>query len=369
MITRVGFWQKHLGIRVSKLAVAAALAAPLGAASAQQEPIPTLIDGESGDAYDPEGDDKAASYGGPLFLALFGDSISMATMADAKFGNPGPRFYVDFIRSASTAALYDATVGRVRPRPDEDEQHMLMQRHFGNMARIKLSPYLGTQTYSLPVLIKEETGFAPKIYNGAQMAGSYYFSHLYLEKFASFFEKYPFHKKPEIIFANFNGMDFMADRGLGVFTDKVRGFYQGLSALAPHSTIVVSELADPIALLTHPDRVAVERGPRGPLKCSDLYKLVRLDNASGLNPNSTQAEIDAARNHLMRMRGILRLEVEMMNDRLGPYREFEGKAVYMASASSGEVGANHIAADCIHPDVYLQALIGLNLWQVVKPLL
>jgi hypothetical protein len=366
MITRVGFWQKHL-VRVSAMAVA--LAAPLGAASAQEEPIPTLIDGETGEAYDPEDDDKDASYDGPLFLALFGDSISMATMADAKFGNPGPRFYADFIRSASTAALYDATIGRVRPRPDEDEQHMLMQRHFGNMARIGLSPYLGTQSYSLPVLIKDETGFAPKIYNGAQMAGSYYFSHLYLEKFASFFAKHPFHKKPEIIFANFNGMDFMAGRGLGVFTDKVRGFYQGLAALAPHSTIVVSELGDPVPLMTHPDRVAVERGPRGPLKCSDLYKLVRLDNASGLNPSSTQAEIDAARSQLTRMRGVLRLEVEMMNNRIGPYKEFQGRAVYMASASSGEVGASHVAADCIHPDVYLQTVIGINLWQVVKPLL
>jgi len=343
------------------------LSHPSYAASVEEmEPIPLMIEEESGASYD-SGEDGSAA--GPLFLALFGDSVSIATMADAKFGNPGPRFYADFMRSAGTAGLYEAILGKVRPHPSEAEQHMLLQRHFGNMARIPLSPYLGTQSYSLPVLIKDATGFAPKIYNGAQMAGAYYFGQLYLDRFAQFFARNPMHKKPEIIIVNFNGMDFLADRSTETYAASVRNFYERLTALAPLSSIVVTEIADPIPLLTHPDRVAVPRSPQGPLKCSDLYKIVRLDNSSGLSPESPPAQIELARRRLEQMRGILVNESERMNHHEGAYAAFQGRVIYVPATGSPSDAAEHIAADCIHPDAYLQTLIGIGMWQVVRPLL
>lgn len=97
----------------------------------------------------------ASAVGDRIFLAVFGDSVSMATMADAELGHPGPRFYADFLASIAAATAYDATLGKLKNERTEDEQHRLLTAFFGNMARLHLSPLLGNQDYSLPVLIAE----------------------------------------------------------------------------------------------------------------------------------------------------------------------------------------------------------------------
>lgn len=317
----------------------------------------------------PEDTVAADNQSGPLFLALFGDSVSMATMADAKLGNPGPRFYADFLGSIAAATVYGATIGKLNPNPTEEQQHQLLTKLFGNMARIRLSPYLGTQSYSLPVLIKQTTGFEPKVYNGAQMAGSYHFGHLYLEKFEAFFKRNPFHKKPELIIVNFNGMDFMDNRTPESYAESVRGFYQRLTALSPYSKIVVTGLGDPIALLTHPDRVAVPHSPNGPITCTQLYKIVRFANDTGVFPGAPQENIDAARRRIAALRDVLANEIRLMNHDQTVYPNFKGQAVYVAPGEDDGSAAEHIAADCIHPDVTIQEAIGHHMWDVVAPLL
>lgn len=303
---------------------------------------------------------------GPLFLALFGDSVSLATMADAKFGTPGPRFFADFFRSISSALLYDSTIGRLKPTPTEESQHMLLGQLFGNMARPHLSPYLGTQPYSLPVLLKSTTGFTPKVYNGAQMAGSYYFSHLYLDKFAQFFAKNPFHKKPDLIIVNFNAMDFIDSRSVAVYAASVRSFYQRLTRLAPNTSLIITAMADPVPLLTAPDRIAVEHGPKGPIRCSDLYKMVRFGNNTGLYPGAPDSNINAAHQRLAAYRNVLETEVRLMNHDSTLYPHYHGTVTYVASTEDGGDSVNHLAADCIHPDKSIQKAIGLRMWDVVR---
>ena len=303
---------------------------------------------------------------GPLFLALFGDSVSLATMADAKFGTPGPRFFADFFRSISSALLYESTIGRLKPTPTEESQHLLLGKLFGNMARPNLSPYLGTQEYSLATLLKSTTGFVPKVYNGAQMAGSYYFSHLYLEKFAQFFTKNPFHKKPDLIIINFNAMDFIDGRSIEVYAASVRSFYQRLTHLAPNSSLIITAMADPVPLLTAPDRVAVQHGPTGPIKCSDLYKMVRFGNTTGLYPGAPEAIINAAHQRLAAYRNILETEVRLMNFDRTLYAHYHGTVTYVPAVEDSGESINHLAADCIHPDVSIQRAIGLRMWDVVR---
>lgn len=305
----------------------------------------------------------------PLFIALFGDSVSMATMADAKMGNPGPRFYADFLSSIAMAKLYEATVGRFKPTPDELEQHEQLTKFFGNMARIRLSPYLGTQDYSLPVLIKELTGFTPKVYNGAQMAGSYHFGELYLDKFEKFFKRNPFHKKPELIIVNFNGMDFMDNRTPAEYEASLRAFYTRLTKLAPSSTLVITGIGDPIPLLTYPDRVSVPHSPVGQITCSKLYETVRFGNKTGVYPGAPETAIAAARERLFALRQVLVDEIERVNHDQDIYPHFKGEAVYVPAAEDDGTMAEHIAADCIHPDTFLQEATGWRMWDVIKPLL
>jgi hypothetical protein len=305
----------------------------------------------------------------PLFIALFGDSVSMATMADAKFGNPGPRFYANFIGSGALAALYQNVVAPHRPELTPEGQHELINNLFGNMTRKHLSPYLGTQDYSLPILTRDLTGAMPKVYNGAQLAGSYYFGKIYLDKFEKFFQRHPFHKKPDLVLVNFNGMDFIENRGAQVYGEKIRQFYSRLTALAPYSTLVVTGIGDPVDLLTHPDRVAVAQSPIGPIKCSDLYKFLRFGNGLGLYPGAPQATIEKARSLLAVLRGQLKNEVELINHDRDLYPHFKGKAVYVDPENGDGMSSDRIAADCIHPDAEAQRHIGESMWQVIQPLL
>ena len=304
-----------------------------------------------------------------LFLALFGDSVSLATMADAKLGNPGPRFYADFIGSIALSQLYGATLGRLKPNPTEVEQHDLLTKLFGNMARLRLSPYLGTQPYSLPVLIQDETGLQPKVYNGAQMAGSYHFGEHYLEKFEAFFRRNPFHKKPEIIIVNFNGMDFMDNRTAEEYGASVRAFYARLTKIVPYAKLVITDLSDPIPLLTYPDRVSVPHTPNGPITCSKLYEIVRFGNKTGVYPGAPDAQIDAARARLNVLREVLATEVRRLNFDEAAYPSFQGQAILVPAVEDDGSGPEHIAADCIHPDTYIQEGIGWRMWDVVRPLL
>lgn len=311
----------------------------------------------------------AESANEPLFLALFGDSVSLATMADAKLGSPGPRFYADFIGSIALTRLYGATIGRVKPNPTEVEQHDLLTQLFGNMARLRLSPYLGTQPYALPVLIQEATGFQPKVYNGAQMAGAYHFGEHYLDKFERFFQRNPFHKKPEIIIVNFNGMDFMENRTPEEYGASVRAFYARLTKLAPYAKLVITDLSDPIPLLTYPDRVAVPQSPIGPITCSKLYEIVRFGNKTGVYPGAPEAQIEAARVRLNQLRDVLASEVGLLNDDRSVYPSFKGEAILVPAVEDDGTGAEHIAADCIHPDTVVQEAIGWRMWDVIRPLL
>ena len=48
---------------------------------------------------------QASSYQ-PLFLAVFGDSVTKATMADEALGNPSARFYSDMLRGKINDGLY-----------------------------------------------------------------------------------------------------------------------------------------------------------------------------------------------------------------------------------------------------------------------
>ena len=305
----------------------------------------------------------------PLFIALFGDSVSLATMADAPLGSPGPRYYADFLGSIFRGSVYDFIAQKLNRQPTEEEQHMLLHKFFGNMARKRLSPYLGTEDYSLPVLIHKKTGLTPKVYNGAQMAGSYYFSQLYLDRFHEFYRRNPFHKRPDLVIVNFNGMDFMDARSPEVYQTRVKAFYQRLTQVAPLAKIVVTGLKDPIPLLTHPDRVAVPHSPVGPIKCSTLYKVVRFANNTGLYPGAPQDVLDAARARVEVYRKILENELHAVHNDREQYPDFHGEVHYVDPRQDDGMTADMIAADCIHPNQAAQKLIGEHMWNVIEPLL
>jgi hypothetical protein len=193
---------------------------------------------------------------------------------------------------------------------------------------------------------------------------------IYLDKFEKFFDRHPFHKKPELIIVNFNGMDFIENRGPEVYAAKIRAFYTRLTALAPDSKIVVTGIADPVELLTYPDRVTIPQSPVGPIKCSDLYKFLRFGNGLGLYHGAPQSQIDAARVILAKLRGLLQQEVTLMNTDRSIYPDFKGLAVYV-NPEDGDRGPSPemIAADCIHPNKEAQSLIGHKMWKVIEPLL
>jgi hypothetical protein len=301
-----------------------------------------------------------------MSIAVFGDSVTMATMADAKFGSPGPRYYWDFFRSVSGGLIYDATLGRLKPTPSDEEKHLRLGKQFGNMARIGLSPYLGSKPYSIPVLIKNRTGNSPAIYNGAQMAGSYHFSHLYLDKFEAFLKS---GKAPDLVFVNFNGMDYMDNRGPTAYQAVVRAFYQRLAALAPNAKIIVTEIGNPIPLLTAEDRVAIANGPTGPIMCSDIYRTVKFGNDTGLYHGAPDTVIQQAEERLGAYRRVLADELTALNQDRDLYPQFTGKAYLLKASEDAQTFVDHLSADCIHPDTYVQKLIGLRLWELVQTVL
>lgn len=206
------------------------------------------------------------------------------------------------------------------------------------------------------------------MYNGARMAGAYHFGHLYLATFKSFLDRHPFIKRPNLVIVNFNGMDFMEGWPLESYAEKVSAFYLELTQLVPEANIVVTGMADPVPLLTAPDRVTIPNSPAGPITCSQLYKIVRFGNKTGLYPGAPQEALDAARQRILAMNDILESAVTRLNEDRSAFPEYQGKAIFVAPMT-GDDGANHIAADCIHPDKSVQEAIGWHLWPLVEPLL
>ncbi len=346
---------------VSQLAATMILCSASASAVENQETSETVIPSDS---------ISEAVTEGRKFVAVFGDSVSMATMADAKLGSPGPRFYADFLASIAAASAYDATLGKLKRERTEDEQHRLLTAFFGNMARLNLSPYFGNQNYSLPVLIKSSHGKKPVVYNGARMAGAYHFGHLYLATFKKFLERHPFLSSPDLIVVNFNGMDFMEGWSLESYANSVRAFYRELTKLAPRANIVLTGLADPVPLLTAPDKVTIPNSPAGPITCTQLYKIVRFGNKTGLFPGAPEENIEAARKKIRDMNQILANATASLNEDRENFPEFEGQAIFVPPMSGdGEDSANHIAADCIHPDQFIQAALGRYMWPFIEPLL
>ena len=48
------------------------------------------------------------------------------------------------------------------------------------------------------------------------------------------------------------------------------------------------------------------------------------------------------------------------------YSHYHGTVTYVPAVEDGGESVNHLAADCIHPDVSIQRAIGLRMWDVVR---
>lgn len=301
----------------------------------------------------------------PLYMAVFGDSVTRGTMADAQMGAPNARFYADMLRGKAVVG-FQMSVNALFGKPNPTEGDIAsIERNFSHMSRLPLSAFVGDREYSLPKHIEQATSYRPRVYNGAILAAGFHTADIALTRFERHQRSGFGHAEPDLIVVNFNGIDFINNVSIETFTKDVSHFLTRIKKLAPHALVFITEFANPIPTLTAPDRQAAPRTiltPNG-LTCHTLYRQLQFAAKTGISSTSTPEEIALATERLTAMRDIVAAAIDRTN------RESPSGEIVLIKGMSDDEGADassHLAADCIHPDVSGQKIIGDQLWKAVS---
>jgi len=308
----------------------------------------------------------------PLFMLVLGDSVTMGVWADATLGSPKPEFYLESLRVQLHAGLFSLLSGRrVNDLSNAKKYAAIIDKNFGYISRKHLSALIGDQSYSIPSLLKQQQGRDVEVLPATVLAGCYELADAVFDKIDRFFVDHRGHKDPDLIFINFNAMDFVFNSTISVFEQNVKKTLTRLAVRFQHSTMVVTPLVDVVTLIrTVYDRTAVPaRFGFKSLTCSDAYAMVGFDKAVGVTSATPPTEIDVKEQKLAQMQQVLDDELWALGSRSTSeaYEAFSGKVIRVGRMDPPDgLWYPYLAADCIHPNVEGQKLLGASIWQALE---
>ena len=179
------------------------------------------------------------------------------------------------------------------------------------------------------------------------------------------------HKNPDLVFVNFNAMDFVFGSSIPLFEQNIRKTLERLTSRFPQSTIVVTPLVDVVSLMLSAES-AVTLPPRlefPGFTCAQSYKKIGFDKALGLNANTTPAEIEEKRAKFASMQQTLDTEVDFLKEHRASvsYENFSGKVIKIEAGEPPEgQWPAYLSADCLHPNVAGQMVISNRIWRALQ---
>ena len=98
------------------------------------------------------------------------------------------------------------------------------------------------------------------------------------------------------------------------------------------------------------------------LMCSEVLRVLKFGKAHNLYPDADSDTIDRAQKIMSEFIEVFESEVEMIQERRGPYEDFNGRFLYVAEEGIEEKIQDNLAADCIHLSSVGQEQLSNMLW-------
>ena len=131
----------------------------------------------------------------------------------------------------------------------------------------------------------------------------------------------------------------------------IRKFFTRLTSKYPRADLVVLQLMNTIEGMTRADRVASPTHPLSlitgkpkVLMCSEVLRVLKFGKAHNLYPDADSDTIDRAQKIMSEFIEVFESEVEMIQERRGPYEDFNGRFLYVAKELRRM--QDNLAADC-----------------------
>ena len=302
----------------------------------------------------------------PIFIAVFGDSVTDAVWADTSLGKPGADQIFGLLTGKALLPIVAAMAKKTTGYPVRAQRYAeQIDRYFGFIKRKSLSAFMGDQSYSLPVRLQTYTHRKTEVFDGAMIAGGYTFADKLLARLDLFLRQHPQHKPPDLILVSFNGMDFIYNLKVEEFDRDVTAFYAKLVREYPKATIVATPLLDVVTVLTSLNDYQAIR-PQGFLKgftCREIYSVVGFGALNGLLLDTSDSVVARDRSQLAEMNQVLADTVDAIQSKSEPFASFEGNIVLTESfvPTDGD-WSPFLAADCIHPSINGQKAYSDLLW-------
>ena len=174
---------------------------------------------------------------------------------------------------------------------------------------------------------------------------------------------------PDIIISAYTAMDFLHGKTPNEMAGFIRKFFTRLTSKYPRADLVVLQLMNTIEGMTRADRVASPTHPLSlitgkpkVLMCSEVLRVLKFGKAHNLYPDADSDTIDRAQKIMSEFIEVFESEVEMIQERRGPYEDFNGRFLYVAEEGIEEKIQDNLAADCIHLSSVGQEQLSNMLW-------
>lgn len=290
-----------------------------------------------------------------MLVAVFGDSVTKGAFANSALGNPGLDFYLEankiIQRLEGLSSRQHALLNNPASNPAAFTQ--LMERTFGFVSHPELSGAAGNQPYSFPSRLGAYHQRPIKVLNVALLSGSYQQAQSQLNKLALMLG----YQKPEYIVLNFSVIDLLLEQPIEEFRRSVQDFLKKLARHYPRSMLIVTPILDPTPMLTLADRVSMPA-----FFGLDAYTCSAIRKAGyqlfvSIDENSPPEAITQLQAKVKAMNQVLK--EELSNSKTG----FKGRIVITETPTAKDGHwENYLAADCTHPNINGQKIIGDVLW-------
>ncbi|WP_341326695.1 SGNH/GDSL hydrolase family protein [Methylotuvimicrobium sp. KM2] len=300
-----------------------------------------------------------AASGKRITVAVLGDSATQGVWANSTLGSPGLDFYLSVSKAINRLErLRPAQLVLIQqPESNLMAYSRLMERKFKFTANTQLSATAGNQSYSFATRLKQHTNRSVRILNVGFLAGSYKFSRHQLRRLKNKLAG----RKPDYILVNFNIIDAVSGDTPDRFKINVKGFFNTLIRRYPRSQIIVTPLQDLSPMSALADIVSIPAFMGLPATtCRDIQL-----RAYGFFKSlySDPAEMLRLQQNVADMNQLLSDEITKIRNRQLFYSAFQGKIALTENLPQmNQDWKEYLAADCVHPNLKGQAIIGDMLW-------
>ena len=291
----------------------------------------------------------------PKSMAVFGDSIAAAMLADTTSGEQ-----LDFYKQGR---LIKASQLPTQSGLEGNELRDALQA-LGSA--LHLGAFSGSQTWSHRVKLEAILKKKMEVFDFGLLGAT---TETLGEQIRNARDFYRNRQKPPADYVTLiiGSNDFCADVSLETFRNNFHfRLYQLLSS-HPQSIVLINHVPDVVAVMSAPDTTAFRVGSQK-FTCDEIRKQAETCKDSRLSSASPAAKVETAAQKLSEMNQIINQEVARQRDGLGSYKPYSGVLIVAPLPElRGNLNPSLLAADCFHPSALGQKLLADESWKAVAP--